>query len=35
MILEKLPKKTQANLQAKPVAKAAKAKPLRAEKRRK
>jgi predicted DNA-binding protein (MmcQ/YjbR family) len=35
MILEKLPKKTQAALQSKPVAKAAKAKPLRAVKRRK
>jgi len=30
MILEKLPKKTQASLQAKPIAKTAKAKPVRA-----
>jgi len=30
MILEKLPKKTQASLQAKPITKAAKAKPVRA-----
>ena len=35
MILKKLPKKTQATLQAKPVAKAAKAKPSRAVKPRK
>ena len=35
MILEKLPKKTQAALQAKPATKAGKAKPLRAVKRRK